>query len=70
MKKQFITLERLQKLQESTGWLDVYTNDTNSVDHVGNNINTVSVRETNLLYELGNINLRRKQIISELCQKE
>ena len=70
MKKQFITLDRLRKLQESMGWLDIYTNDIDSINHVGNDIDTVSVRETNLLYELGNINLRRKQIISELCQKE
>lgn len=66
MKKKFITIERVQALQKSIGYLDDYEPPAIEVHHIGPNINTENVMETNLLRELGAINLRRKAIISEL----
>ena len=66
--KKFITLERLQSLQESINYLDNYKIDYNVDVHIGPNINTINVKETNLLSELGQINIRREEIINKLCQ--
>lgn len=66
--RKFITLERLQSLQESINYLDNYKIDYNIDVHVGPNINTIDVEETNLLSELGRINVRREKIINKLCQ--
>ena len=46
--KKFITLERLQSLQESINYLDNYKIDYNVDVHIGPNINTVNVEETTL----------------------
>jgi len=67
--KSYIPIERVRALQESIGWLNTYESDNISECHIGPNINTIDVRETKLLRELGLINKRRKQIIFELCQK-
>jgi hypothetical protein len=65
--RKFITKENLHKLSEYI--LERYTNKENEIVHVGPNVNTVDVKETNLLYELGQINKRRQEII-ELLSKE
>ena len=66
--KKFIPLKRLQALQNSINYLNSYKIDYNVDIHIGPNINTIDVEETNLLSELGRINTRREQIINKLCQ--
>lgn len=66
MIKQYIELERLQRLQNSINYLDSYQSIEGVEHHIGPNINTENVKETNLLRELGKINVRRNNIIDEL----
>lgn len=68
MEKQkfYLPLERLQKLQESVGFLDSYKTNPNEIHHIGPNINTENMTETNLLRELGKLNVRREEIIKQL----
>ena len=66
--KKFIPLKRLQALQNSINYLYNYKIDYNVDVHVGPNINTIDVEATNLLLELGRINIRREKIINKLCQ--
>lgn len=68
--KKFIEISRLQNLQDSIGYLDNYTTPTDEIHHIGPNINTENVTETNLLRELGRINLRRMEIINILMSME
>ena len=68
--RKFITEEKLKQLQEAGSFLEIYEHNDDIELQVGPNINTVNVEETNLLYELGKLNKRRKQIIEKLCQKE
>ena len=68
--RKYLTKEQIITLQESVGFLDNYITPDNEVHHVGPNVNTEDMKETLLLRELGEINLRRIQIIKQLCQKE
>ena len=65
----YLTKEKVIILQEIGGFLNNYTS-KNEIHHIGPDINTEDVKDTSLLKELGQINLRRNQIIEELCQKE
>ena len=69
MKKSYLTLERVKQLQESIGFLNDYKTPSDEIHHVGPNINTMNVEETKLLRELGEINIRREQIIKHLMNK-
>lgn len=66
MKKAYLTLERLKILQEGFAYLDNYKTPSDEIHHIGSNINTENVEETKLLRELGEINIRREQIIKHL----
>jgi hypothetical protein len=66
MKNEYIPIDRLQRLQKSIKYLDTYLIPENKIHHIGPNINTINVKETKLLNELGKINKRRENIISEL----
>lgn len=66
--KKHLTLDKIQQLENSIGFLSNYKTPDNEEHHIGFNINCVDVKETNLLIELGRINKRREQIISELMK--
>lgn len=69
MKKAYLTLERVKKLQESIGYLYNYKTPSDEIHHIGCNINCEDMEETRLLRELGKINIRREQIIAHLMNK-
>jgi len=69
--KRYITIERIKILQEGFGFLDQYiTPPDGEIHHIGPNINTEDVNNTNLLRELGDINKRREEIIKKLTSDE
>ena len=69
-KKFFLPIEKVQKLQESVGWLDNYEPTIDEIHHIGPNINTENTIQTNLLTELGRLNSRKKFIINELMNSK
>lgn len=66
--RKFITIERVKSLHESINWLDDYETIDGEIHHIGANINTMDVNYTKLLNELGNINIRKKEIIKLLTK--
>lgn len=67
MTKKYLTLSKVAELHQTISFLDSYTPVVGETHHIGNDINTVDVENTKLLNELGEINVRRKQIIEILC---
>ena len=65
-----MTIDRVKRLQNSIGWLDNYETPVDEIHHIGPNINTINVKESKLLRELGKINTRKKIIINELMSIE
>lgn len=68
MATKYISKEKLKVWQDRTSFLERYVNNDNVRITIGPNINTVEVKETNLLFELGQINRRREEIIKELSK--
>ncbi len=66
MKKAFLPIEKVKQLQDSIGFLNDYKETPDEIDHIGPNINTEDVKQTELLRELGKINARRDEIIKAL----
>lgn len=66
--KKFITIEKIKILEEGFGWLSNYKTPKEEIHHIGPNINTEYIYETKLLKELGEINVRKEQIINELLK--
>ena len=66
--RKFLTLERLKSLHESIHFLGNYKPTKNTVDTVGETLEDVDFKNTFLLKELGDINVRREEIIKELTK--
>jgi hypothetical protein len=66
--KKFLTIEKIKTLEEGFNWLSEYKTPKEDVHHIGPNVNTEDVYETKLLRELGKINVRKEQIITELLK--
>ena len=67
--KKYISIPRLRILQENIGFIDNYLPNDDEVHHVGDDLETIDVENTNLLYELGQLNRRRNEIIDKLMGK-
>jgi hypothetical protein len=65
-KHKFIQLHRLQRLENSIGYLSNYKGDDSEIHHIGESINIVDKRNTELLRELGEINILRDKLIKQL----
>ena len=69
MNKKYIPIERLRRLHESINFLDNYKPTEGEIHHIGNNINDIDVKNTKLLQELGELNIRKEKIINSLLSK-
>lgn len=63
---QYITIERLRKLDESLGYLNEFTNITDV--RIGKSLEDVDVEKTALLKELAALNVRRFEVIRDLLK--
>ena len=69
MKKYYLQIERIKELHKTFGFLYKYiTPSGDDIHHIGPNINTEDANKTELLRELGKINVRREQIINDLLK--
>lgn len=60
----YITVERANQLENSVGWLSTYTGSDNGEKHViGNNITDINAHLSSILFELGELNKKRKAIL-------
>lgn len=66
MNKKCIDIERLRRLEASIGFLRNYTTPIDEDHHIGPDIKTEDVELTKLFKELGNLNIRRNEIIEKL----
>lgn len=67
--KKYISKERIKLVHESLGFLYTYEGESEEIHHVGPNIDVITQPDTDLLHELGEINRRRKDIISKLLDE-
>jgi len=69
MKKYYLQIERIKELHKTFGFLDKYiTPSGDEIHHIGPNIDIEDIEKTKLLRELGEINVRREQIINKLLK--
>lgn len=66
--KRYATREKLKALESSIGFLSNYRNPEDEIVHIGSSINNIDVPDTKHLYELGEINARREELISMLTR--
>ena len=70
VRKKHIDIERLRRLENSIGFLSSYKTVDGEVHHIGPNNETEDVELTKLFKELGEINIRRSQIIRTIMGEE
>lgn len=70
MVKKHIDIERLRRLEKSIGFLSVYKTPDDEVHHIGPNNETEDIELTKLFKELGEINIRRDEIIRIIMGEE
>lgn len=69
METTYLTLKKLKALHESINWLGYYTTPSNEKHEIRNDDKiTVDPESTKLLNELGQLNLRRDEIINQLTK--
>lgn len=68
MKKAFLSILKVQALQNSIAFLETYAPPPNEEHHIGSSLEDVNEMQTELLKELGSLNLRRVHIIQELMK--
>lgn len=70
MKTKFLPLKKIRLLEEAIGWLSSYKNNLPDEEThvVGESLEEVDLKSTLLLRELGELNIRRQQIIDQLMR--
>lgn len=70
METKFLPIEKIRLLEEVIGWLSEYKNDLPDEEThvVGESLEEVDFELTVLLRELGELNIRRQQIIDQLMR--
>ena len=66
MRPKFISKERASKLEEAIGWLSNYKTPINEINFIGNSLEDIDKELSKDLKELGDINIRRGELISKI----
>jgi len=64
--RKFLSIEKVNKLEETIMFLQNYLPVEGEEHHIGSDIDTIDEVPTKLLKELGELNMRRNEILNKL----